>query len=70
MFINTRVLPGLMEQFTEEELLRRINLDAGVVCVPGTWFGRGGENHLRLNVGCTRATLEHALPRIECALKK
>lgn len=56
--------------FTEEEMLRRINMDAGVVCVPGTWFGEGGENHLRLNVGCTRANLRNALQRIESAFRK
>lgn len=53
----------------EEELLRRINLEAGVVCIPGTWFGPGGENHLRLNVGCTRAILQKALLKMEQAIR-
>lgn len=52
----------------DEELLRRINMDAGVVCVPGEWFGKGGEHHIRLNIGCQRATLETALRRIKAAV--
>ena len=53
---------------TDEELLKRINLEAGVICVPGGWFGPGGEHHLRLNIGCQRKTLEEALQRIKEAL--
>lgn len=56
--------------FSEEELLRRINLDAGVICIQGSWFGEGGAQHLRLNVGCTRAILKKALLKIEIALEK
>lgn len=52
----------------DEELLRRVNLDAGVICVPGEWFGPGGEHHLRLNIGCQRKTLVEALLRIKHAL--
>lgn len=48
----------------DEELLKRINLGAGVVCVPGGWFGKGGEHHLRLNIGCQRRILKEALVRI------
>ena len=53
---------------TDEELLKRVNLGAGVVCVPGEWFGKGGEKHLRLNIGCQRKTLETALRRIKDAV--
>ncbi|EHI59409.1 hypothetical protein HMPREF9473_02635 [ [Hungatella hathewayi WAL-18680] len=44
-------------------------MEAGVVCIPGTWFGPGGENHLRLNVGCTRAILQKALLKMEQAIR-
>lgn len=55
---------------TDEELLNRINLQAGVVCVPGGWFGKGGEHHLRLNIGCQRRILREALERICIAVEK
>lgn len=53
---------------TDEELMERVNLKAGVICVPGTWFGPGGEHHLRLNVGCPRDILTQALERLVMAL--
>jgi cysteine-S-conjugate beta-lyase len=34
----------------------------------GAEFGPGGEGHVRLNFGCTRATLDEALDRMERAL--
>lgn len=52
----------------DEELFKRVVLKAAVICVPGTWFGPGGEEHLRLNVGCPRTTLETALGRIRNVL--
>lgn len=52
----------------DEELLRRVNQEAGVICVPGEWFGPGGEHNLRLNIGCQRKTLVEALKRIKKAL--
>lgn len=55
--------------FTDEELLERVNLGAGVVCVPGDWFGSGGEHHLRLNIGCQRKVLRTALERMRDALE-
>lgn len=53
---------------SDEELLRRVNEEAGVVCVPGSWFGPGGEGHIRLNIGCQREVLEEALRRIRSAV--
>ena len=52
----------------DEEIFKRITLEAAVICVPGPWFGPGGEEHLRLNVGCPRSMLETALERIQKAL--
>lgn len=48
----------------DSELYKKVFLEAAVICVPGPWFGKGGENHLRLNVGCPRALLEEALERM------
>lgn len=52
----------------DEEIFKRVTLDAAVICVPGPWFGPGGEEHLRLNVGCPRSMLEEALDRIRTEL--
>lgn len=52
----------------DEELYQKIVLQAGVICVPGPWFGKGGEKHMRLNVGCPRQTLHQALERIHKVL--
>lgn len=49
---------------SDMELIEKVAVQAGVICVPGTWFGVGGEYHLRLNVGCTRSNLYKALERI------
>ena len=54
---------------SDEELIRRVVIDAGVVCVPGPWFGPGGAGHLRLNIGCPAAQLTEALERIAAAVR-
>lgn len=53
---------------TDKDVMQKIICGEEVVCVPGPWFGPGGEGHLRLNIGCTRATLKAALARIEKTL--
>lgn len=54
--------------FNDEELFQRVILEAAVICVPGPWFGPGGEKHLRLNAGCPRSMLQEALERIRKVL--
>lgn len=54
--------------FNDEELFQRVILEAAVICVPGPWFGPGGEKHLRLNAGCPRSMLQEALERIQKVL--
>lgn len=54
---------------SDEELMRDVVLGTGVICVPGTWFGPGGEFHIRFNTACPRSMLREALERFECALK-
>ncbi|MDD3252397.1 MAG: pyridoxal phosphate-dependent aminotransferase [Lachnospiraceae bacterium] len=49
---------------SDEELMKKINLGAGIVCIPGSWFGPGGEHFIRLNIGCPREMLMTALQRI------
>lgn len=53
---------------TEKDIFRKIFLEAGVIGVPGTWFGKGGEQHLRVNYGCPRSLLVHAMEKIRTAL--
>jgi cystathionine beta-lyase len=42
-------------------------VDAGVGLSPGFLFGSGGENYIRLNMGCPREVLKLALERIKLA---
>lgn len=56
--------------FSDEALLHMIALEAAVICVPGTWFGPGGEGHLRLNIGCPQSMLAAALDRMRAVLYK
>lgn len=48
----------------DKEIFKRVVLDAAVICVPGTWFGPGGEGHICVNVGCPRSMLVEAMERI------
>lgn len=54
----------------DQELFRRVVFEACVICVPGTWFGPGGEEHLRINVGCPQSMLKEAMERIQKVLYK
>jgi cystathionine beta-lyase len=49
--------------------MKRIIVDAAVVCVPGPWFGNGGQQHLRLNIGVPTDLLLEALNRIKTAIQ-
>ena len=42
---------------------------ARVALQDGAWFGPGGEGFVRVNFGCTRATLAEALERMKTALQ-
>ena len=54
----------------DNEIMKDIILGTGVICVPGNWFGAGGEGHIRLNMGCPKAMLEDALDRFTKALNE
>jgi bifunctional pyridoxal-dependent enzyme with beta-cystathionase and maltose regulon repressor activities len=43
--------------------------NAYVFLESGTGFGKGGENHLRMNIATTRGTLKAALDSMAAALK-
>ncbi|PTN10361.1 MalY/PatB family protein [Mangrovibacterium marinum] len=53
-----------------DEQLHQALLDAGVGLNKGTQFGKQGSGFMRLNLGCTRATLEEALRRMVEVLRK
>ena len=42
--------------------------EARVVMNDGAWFGKGGEDFVRLNFGCPRAQLAEALQRLKACL--
>lgn len=52
-----------------QELINFMNKKAKVGLNPGSWFGRAGLMHLRLNLACPQARLKKALKRIKRALK-
>ncbi len=54
---------------TDDELHQSL-LEAGVGLNKGAQFGKQGVGYMRLNLGCTRATLEEALLRMVNVLKK
>ena len=63
--------PAGMKPLPPEEMVARWLADkAGVVLNPGDTYGAGGEGHMRMNVGCSRRTLEAALNSMADALKK
>jgi aspartate/methionine/tyrosine aminotransferase len=56
---------GLSAEEAQEQLLAR----AGVACLAGTSFGRGGEGHLRLSYATSRANIQQALDAITANLR-
>ncbi|MBN1925040.1 MAG: PatB family C-S lyase [Prolixibacteraceae bacterium] len=45
---------------TGRDVFKRL-VDSGLGLSPGWMFGKGGENFIRLNIGCPRSTIEKAL---------
>jgi bifunctional pyridoxal-dependent enzyme with beta-cystathionase and maltose regulon repressor activities len=55
---------------TPEQIVGKwIEKNAGVQLGAGSGFGKGGENHMRMNIATSRKTLEKALASIGNALK-
>ena len=57
-------------ELPDEELNRFFLTKAKVGFNPGIMFGPGGEGFMRMNIGCTRATLVKALEQIKDAFAK
>ena len=55
---------------SEDEIDKLLLKDAKVALNKGKTFGKGGEYHRRLNIGCPLETLKEALNRMEKAINK
>lgn len=64
-FPNTEAFGMPSEKFAEY-----LAKEAGVLTVPGSAFGSGGENHVRLSYAASYQELEEALDRMEKAVRK
>lgn len=54
--------------FTTDELMAKAE-EAGVVFTGGEFFGKGGEGHLRVNIGAPRRYVEEGILRLAVALE-
>lgn len=57
---------GLSDGILKEKLVT----EAGIICSAGPWFGQGGAQHIRLNIGCTHETLQNACDRLAEAFQQ
>ena len=60
------ITPPSPEKMVERWLAR----NAGVALVAGTPFGKGSDNHMRMNIATSRRTLKAALDAISDACKR
>ena len=51
-------------EIDDYELAIRLVKEAGVAVVPGSAFGLGGENHIRISFGCEETQLREGLKRL------
>ena len=66
-----RKQPNLPKPLTPEQMVERwFVANAKVHMNPGSSYGTGGANHMRMNIATSRKTLELALTNIANALKK
>jgi aspartate aminotransferase len=56
--------PSFSQDISSEDFALKL-LDAGVICIPGTAFGRGGEGHLRFSFASSVENIERAMDIIE-----
>ncbi|MEM9343604.1 MAG: MalY/PatB family protein [Pseudomonadota bacterium] len=52
---------------TQDEIVHRVEREAGIAANHGTTFGRGGEGFMRFNLGTQRAHVDDALRRLTSA---
>lgn len=56
--------PKVNAEIDDYELAVRLVKEAGVAVVPGSAFGLGGENHIRISFGCEEKQLREGLTRL------
>lgn len=56
--------------WSDDELVQKILIEKEIITDPGPWFGPGGEGCMRLNLACTRKTVQIAMDRIYDALRR
>ncbi len=56
--------PKFTDEVNDEELVLKIMNEGKVAVVPGSGFGKGGENHFRISFGCDKKTLEEGMKRL------
>lgn len=52
---------------TRSERMELLETKGKIIVEPGEKFVAGGEQHIRLNLGCPHPVLEDALRRLQCA---
>lgn len=52
-----------------KEFCQRLIIDQKVWFCPGSMYGKGGENYIRINLACRRATLAEALDRFAAGVR-
>ena len=57
-------------QFDDETLKNKLIHEAGLGFNPGAEFGPGGEGFMRMNIACSRSTLNDALGRLRIMLSE
>jgi aspartate/methionine/tyrosine aminotransferase len=55
---------------SSEQFADHLVKEANVLVVPGSVFGKGGENHVRFSYAASYDRLEEALDRIQESIKK
>lgn len=65
LFLNAEKLA-----LDDEKLATFFIKDAKLGLSPGLQYGPGGEKHMRINVGCPRSVLVHAMENLKSAYKK
>lgn len=52
---------------SQKERTKQLEENGKIIVEPGEKYGAGGEQHIRINIGCSRRQLEEILHRLKCA---
>jgi len=51
---------------SQKERTKQLEENGKIIVEPGEKYGAGGEQHIRINIGCSRRQLEEILHRLKC----